>query len=537
MLPRSPKVIEEDSEALASPVRSEGGDGKPTWLMSLAADDARTWREMPEPARAGVRRAVAPSCAIRLPQEGARRRPRGSRGASGKDGGEGDRRPRGVPLELPELQELNGREAPPLELRPLEPVSARSTASERSYASTHSGQSYASTGERPGAAAPGGRDGDGAARSPRFPARTAKRNRRQPDRGTRSRRGSRRSPSPGSAAPRPMTPFTGSARDPAGGAPRPPPGRRRSSGASDRSERSAVADDDDAADAARSAPRPPTRDGDRGDRASAAAGSRRPAPAPAPAPPPGVRSIRAPEVRELRAFLTGDPARLLPASWRKQGLCFVEEGAAAGYGLEQHDGGPCGVVAAVQAHVVDELYYADGGAAGAEPSPAGGAAARSRAVARAIVTIVWRAAVAAADDRGPGARGERRAPLATLCGLTKEPCAADREAALRSDGVTERLSLRYARSEGELESLVMDRSTLRLYEARHGPGAVLLLASALLSRTVAGAKSDGDDAARPLVDGRGFANFEVVNLLLFGARGRAGPKDLVRPAAVETIYE
>ena len=40
--------------------------------------------------------------------------------------------------------------------------------------------------------------------------------------------------------------------------------------------------------------------------------------------------------------------------------------------------------------------------------------------------------------------------------------------------------------------------------------------SAVLSRTVAGARHDGDDEHRTLIDARGFANFEVINLLLFG---------------------
>ena len=67
----------------------------------------------------------------------------------------------------------------------------------------------------------------------------------------------------------------------------------------------------------------------------------------------------------------------------------------------------------------------------------------------------------------------------------------------------------------------------RLVEPLHGPGAVLLLLSAVLSRTVAGARGDGDDGDRCFIDGRGFANFEVINLLLFG-RAHSNTFDGVR---------
>jgi len=254
-----------------------------------------------------------------------------------------------------------------------------------------------------------------------------------------------------------------------------------------------------------------SRRGARGGRSASPARDEPPRGPPAAAPPP--RAITAAEVRELRTLLTGDPGRILPAPWRKQGLCFVEDGGAVQYGLEQHDGGPCGVIAAVQAVVLDELVY--GGSA--RPWDA---KARSKAVAAALVAVLWRAAAAAAEERGGP-------PVATLCVLAREPCAADAAAALRPDGVTERLSLRCCASPEELERLVASPAVRRLYEARRGPGAALLLLSAVLSRTVAGARGDGDDGDRCFIDGRGFANFEVINLLLFG-RAHSNAFDGVR---------
>ena len=106
---------------------------------------------------------------------------------------------------------------------------------------------------------------------------------------------------------------------------------------------------------------------------------------------------------------------------------------------------------------LDELVY------GGHAQP-WDAKARSKAVAAALVTVLWRAAAAAAEERGGP-------PVATLCVLAREPCAADAAAALRPDGVTERLSLRSCASPEELERLVASQAVQRLYEARHGPGA------------------------------------------------------------------
>lgn len=44
-------------------------------------------------------------------------------------------------------------------------------------------------------------------------------------------------------------------------------------------------------------------------------------------------------------------------AWRKQGFFFTKEDEELGYGLVQTDGGPCGVVAAVQAFVLRFLLF------------------------------------------------------------------------------------------------------------------------------------------------------------------------------------
>ena len=103
------------------------------------------------------------------------------------------------------------------------------------------------------------------------------------------------------------------------------------------------------------------------------------APARGPRPPaPRLPSspIDAKTAAGLRTLLLGDTRRQPPAAWKQQGLTFTDDCPDCGYGLVQHGGGPCGVLAAVQVHVLDELVFraaSPGGAKGCllytSPSP------------------------------------------------------------------------------------------------------------------------------------------------------------------------
>ena len=209
----------------------------------------------------------------------------------------------------------------------------------------------------------------------------------------------------------------------------------------------------------------------------------------------------------LRELVLGDTKRQLPAAWKRQGFFFAEE-PGLGYGLVQAGGGPCGVLAAVQAHLLRALLADHPGADADAKAPSSGGAWRcpppravDAALVEALATIIWRCA--------DGGRAKVCAPL--------DRPAVDRSATYAPDGVTERIRVFDAESREAVAALVGYHA--RDYGDPEGPGAILLLYSALLSRTVKGARSDMDEIAgerRFFVDRRGYASQEAVNLLLVG---------------------
>jgi len=194
-----------------------------------------------------------------------------------------------------------------------------------------------------------------------------------------------------------------------------------------------------------------------------------------------------------------------------------------GFGVVQRAGGPCGVLAAVQAHVLEEILF--GGASAivddfSNPS----AAARRHALSRSIARILWRAATVSPSDDDDDENVKPRAPsrVAKLCTLGST-LSVDRTARYAPDGITERLRVWECSTESEVEALAYHRADDFLDRDRGG--VLLVLYSALLSRTVALARADGDvgalggenvAAAPSLIDGRSYASQEAVNLLLFG---------------------
>ena len=71
------------------------------------------------------------------------------------------------------------------------------------------------------------------------------------------------------------------------------------------------------------------------------------------------RSVSRDEAVSLRELLLGDAKRKPPSSWLRQGFRFCDGLEGCGYGLIQKQGGPCGVLAAVNAEVASELVRYD----------------------------------------------------------------------------------------------------------------------------------------------------------------------------------
>ena len=199
------------------------------------------------------------------------------------------------------------------------------------------------------------------------------------------------------------------------------------------------------------------------------------------------RAIARAEAVQLRDLLLGDACRKPPASWLKQGFSFTDIDGC-GYGLVQNNGGPCGVLAAVNACLVAELVK---GRDWTAPSPA----KREAALAKALAKIVTRCTNGRAVICVPGEKPK-----------------VERSASYAPDTVTECCRV-WTVEVDEVE--VLFRHFIGDFMAAEGPGCLLLLYSALLTRSIDEVRVDGDESTS-LLDRHGYANQAAVNLLLTG---------------------
>ncbi|CAM9833670.1 unnamed protein product, partial [Phaeothamnion confervicola] len=213
--------------------------------------------------------------------------------------------------------------------------------------------------------------------------------------------------------------------------------------------------------------------------------------------------ITAAEAVRLREILFGDTRKTFNTAWLQQGFCFNDVPGLA-YGLVQHEGGPCGVVAVVQAFLIGDMLAEDdiettepSSESWSNPSPR----RRHAALIKALATIIWHG------------RSRSNAVLAVPYAAAFDP-----PPRYKPDSVTERLWLHMAPSLAVLEDLLL-RHAAHFTEPR-GYGAVLLVTSCLLSRGLAAAAGDPDQAleAEPpcLMARHGYAAQELINLLLIG---------------------
>jgi hypothetical protein len=246
----------------------------------------------------------------------------------------------------------------------------------------------------------------------------------------------------------------------------------------------------------------------------------------------------------------------------RQGFAFCDGSAGTPtFGLQQNDGGPCGVLAAVQAELLRCLLFgatathgdgtgstAAGGAAGAAearaaagrelPSPSEGEV--QVALCEALLTVLARA------------RPSPQSPLVLVtCALRSDdeaptPCcvesagpdagAAAAAAFERREGdddaaSSNRIGSRNQSSGAQPQTPAADFAVQRfaavddaargyavsvLPQFQAASGVLLFLLSVVLTRGVATVQSDMDDATQPLIGAFGHCSQELLNLLLSG---------------------
>ena len=211
--------------------------------------------------------------------------------------------------------------------------------------------------------------------------------------------------------------------------------------------------------------------------------------------------ISARDALRLRKTIFGEESKTtarFPDAWMKQGFHFDADRTDLRYGLIQFEGGPCGPIAVVQAHVLACLSSTkEGRGSWRNPDDT----TRRKCLVEAICTVLWRIAV----------ESERGAAIVALV---------DRDdAGVECDRVAENLRLFTLSSRSALESFLQKNGVLDQFTEKHGRGVVLLVYSAILTRGID--RISRDMATVPGMTGRlmgrhDYASQELVNLLLTG---------------------
>ena len=221
-------------------------------------------------------------------------------------------------------------------------------------------------------------------------------------------------------------------------------------------------------------------------------------------PPPPTASptaITLQDAQTLRQLTFGAASatntQMFSQSWKQQGFYFTQH-AALPFGLVQRDGGPCGLIAAVQAEVLRELLWGEWRTVHGvrEVSEAD----QQRALVHALAAMLWRAG------------GGKLAKLVIEGG--KSSAGTGSVKGYKPDGITECLLVHTATSYPSLCSLLYHY--LSLYLHPHSHGLVLALYSLCLSRGLTQLAGDYDYDGCVLIGQHSYCTQELVNLAIAG---------------------
>ncbi|KAL5195290.1 Ubiquitin carboxyl-terminal hydrolase MINDY-3 [Glycine soja] len=239
------------------------------------------------------------------------------------------------------------------------------------------------------------------------------------------------------------------------------------------------------------------------------------------------------EANQLFGMVFGNEvSKGILAQWSNQGIRFSSDPVTS-MGLVQHEGGPCGVLAAIQAFVLKYIiFFSDELKDVSCMSQKGpGAAFKSQSVPSYNFSSLTedekvRALVKSMGEILFSCGSNRRAVIATLSisendiqrfeGISKDEVVSKSLQGLSIESALDlQKVLRVETCTSQTNALQRLEANLPLFQSRMG--ALLFLISALLSRGLDLVQSDRDDPSLPLVTAPfGHASQEIVNLLLCG---------------------
>ena len=186
------------------------------------------------------------------------------------------------------------------------------------------------------------------------------------------------------------------------------------------------------------------------------------------------------DAASLKDLLFAKQGGRQPASWI-QGFFFSQEHELE-YGLVQREGGPCGILAAVQAHVLKQLVGKTGG------HPTGIAREQQRnALCKGLSAAIWQV------------RGEKASVSVVKCSI--DGGVGTSTAGMSFDELLRAARVESAESVEDVERLVAD--SLRQWEEPRGQGVCMFVLSLLISRGIAETRGDMDEAGSSLMGAYG----------------------------------
>nr|XP_022286983.1 probable ubiquitin carboxyl-terminal hydrolase MINDY-4 isoform X1 [Crassostrea virginica] len=199
----------------------------------------------------------------------------------------------------------------------------------------------------------------------------------------------------------------------------------------------------------------------------------------------------------LKSLIFGSATQCFNDEWRYQSLVFCDLPKLQ-YGIVQKKGGPCGVLAAIQACLLQELLFGDcriplkrfGDPTHEE---------RSLALATALAKIFWRAGE---SKTAVVAIGSGKAVFQG--GATK----------YRADDLTETLMLNHFKSYDDLLNFL--RQNVHHFMTDGTGGVILTLYSVIFSRYIDQVREDMDEPTGKLMGAHGYCTQDMVNLYLTG---------------------
>jgi len=236
------------------------------------------------------------------------------------------------------------------------------------------------------------------------------------------------------------------------------------------------------------------------------------------------------EANGIRELLFNDVKKVLPDAWKLQGLFFSDQKQLK-YGLVQRSGGPCGVLASIQALVLRHLLVQTQSPHNPNPSMLNPSPQQQQtALLLAISDMIMNASV----DSNHNHNHSNKSHQVVICIPTGKPHLY-RTSTYKPDGVSDDLELVYLNinattdydnddhrrsSSGSVGIAVWLEKHLHHFTDPYGCGALLVLYSVILTRSLKQVRDDMDDGftgeVRTLLDHHFYMSQEGVNLLLTG---------------------